>query len=115
MKIKNLVERLDYTLLQGSLEEEITGFSHDNRHVEEGDLFICIKGARFDTHNCVADVAAKFVSYRTLSALAQERSRCGAPMDRPVAPGRIDDIRRESLDRRVGRCRNGRSRSALVA
>ena len=59
MKIKNLVERLDYTLLQGSLEEEITGFSHDNRHVEEGDLFICIKGARFDTHNCVADVAAK--------------------------------------------------------
>lgn len=59
MKIKNLVERLDYTLLQGSLEEEITGFSHDNRHVEEGNLFICIKGARFDTHNCVADVAAK--------------------------------------------------------
>lgn len=59
MKIKKLIERLKYTLIQGDLEQEITGFSHDNRSVEPGDLFICIQGARFDTHNCVEEVAEK--------------------------------------------------------
>ncbi len=59
MKIKELLERVSYQLLQGNLEQEITGYSHDNRQVKKGDMFICIKGARFDTHECVQEVAAK--------------------------------------------------------
>ncbi len=59
MKIRELLERVSYRCLQGSLDQEITGYSHDNRQVEEGDMFICIKGARFDTHQCVEEVAAK--------------------------------------------------------
>ena len=59
MKIRELLERVSYQVLQGSLEEEITGYSHDNRQVKEGDMFICIKGARFDTHTCVKEVAEK--------------------------------------------------------
>lgn len=59
MKIKTLLERLEYTLLQGSLDDTITGISHDNRQVSPGDAFLCITGARFDAHDFVADVAAK--------------------------------------------------------
>lgn len=62
MNIKKLLERLDYTLLQGSIENEITGLSHDNRHVSTGDAFLCITGARFDAHNFVSDVAARGAS-----------------------------------------------------
>ncbi|MGN0298251.1 MAG: UDP-N-acetylmuramoyl-L-alanyl-D-glutamate--2,6-diaminopimelate ligase [Lachnospiraceae bacterium] len=59
MKIKMLLERVEYELLQGNLEEEITGICHDNRQVAEGDAFLCIAGARFDTHNCIDEIAAK--------------------------------------------------------
>lgn len=59
MKIEKILERVSYTLLQGSLEGEVNGISHDNRQVQAGDAFICIRGARFDTHNCAAEIAAK--------------------------------------------------------
>lgn len=59
MKIEQLLERISYTLVQGDEEKEITGICHDNRVVKEGDAFICIKGARFDTHNGVKEIAAK--------------------------------------------------------
>ncbi len=58
MQIKTLLERLDYTLLQGSLEGTISGLSHDSRHVSPGDAFLCIAGARFDAHDVVEEVAA---------------------------------------------------------
>ncbi len=59
MKIKALLERVSYTLVQGDVEREITGICHDNRLVKEGDAFICMKGARFDTHNCVEEIGEK--------------------------------------------------------
>ena len=62
MKAKDLFERLEYKCLQGDLECEVTGFSHDNREVNEGDLFVCIRGARFDTHGCVDSIAEKKAS-----------------------------------------------------
>ena len=59
MKIREILERIPFQCLQGSLDGEITGYCHDNRQVKPGDMFICIKGARFDTHDCVEDVAKK--------------------------------------------------------
>ena len=59
MKIKELLKEIEFQCLQGNLEEEITGFCQDNRSVEKGDLFVCIAGARFDTHNCIDDIAKK--------------------------------------------------------
>jgi UDP-N-acetylmuramoyl-L-alanyl-D-glutamate--2,6-diaminopimelate ligase len=54
-----LVSRLSYTLMQGSLEREITDLVYDSRKVTEGSLFICITGAVSDGHKYIPDVVAK--------------------------------------------------------
>ena len=50
MKISELLQRIDYTVLQGDLSEEITGICHDNRMLQKRRCCICISGARFDVH-----------------------------------------------------------------
>ena len=63
MKLTKLLERLDYAVLQGSDEIEITEFTNDSRkEMHEGSAFVCIKGAVFDGHDYVADMAAKGAS-----------------------------------------------------
>lgn len=74
MNLKQLLERMEYKVLQGSLEQEITRLCYDNRQVQQGDLFICICGARFDTHTCLEEIAQKGAA-----AVVVERplSECG--------------------------------------
>jgi len=63
MKLKKLLERLDYEVLQGSDEIEITEFTNDSRkEMGEGSAFVCIKGAVFDGHDYVTDMAKKGAS-----------------------------------------------------
>ena len=57
MKLTQLLEKLDYELIQGTLEKEITGVVYDSRKVTEGCLFLCICGANFDAHQAAAQVA----------------------------------------------------------
>ena len=50
MKIKDLLKKQKYKLIQGSLEQEITSIEFDSRQVKQGSLFICIKGYQTDGH-----------------------------------------------------------------
>lgn len=59
MRLSSLLERLEYTCLQGSVEQEVTTVVYDSRKAEEGCMFICIRGAVVDGHRFVADVVAK--------------------------------------------------------
>ena len=59
MKLLSLLEHLEYKCLQGSTEQEVTSVVYDSRKVEEGSLFICIRGAVADGHKFVPDVIAK--------------------------------------------------------
>ena len=59
MKLKKLLERLDYEVVQGSDEIEITTLINDSRKVENGSAFVCISGAVSDGHKFIPDVAAK--------------------------------------------------------
>lgn len=59
MKLVSLLERLEYTCLQGSTDQEVKNVIYDSRKVEEGSLFICIRGAVVDGHKFVPDVIAK--------------------------------------------------------
>lgn len=59
MKLKNLLERLEYTCIQGSPDAEITGIENDSRKINPGSLFFCIRGAVVDGHTYAGDVAAK--------------------------------------------------------
>lgn len=59
MKLAELLERLDYECVQGSVETEVKDIVNDSRKVSEGSLFLCIKGAVSDGHKYVPDVIAK--------------------------------------------------------
>ena len=59
MKLIKLLERLEYTCLQGEIDKEISGIVNDSRKVIEGSLFFCIKGAVSDGHTYALDVAKK--------------------------------------------------------
>lgn len=50
MKIPELMQGIDYTLLAGSLEIEVRGLSYDSRQAKPGFLFVCIPGFKTDGH-----------------------------------------------------------------
>ncbi len=51
MNLLSLLEHLEYKCLQGSTEQEVSSVVYDSRKVEEGSLFICIRGAVVDGIN----------------------------------------------------------------
>lgn len=59
MKLSKLLERSEYTLIQGTEDTEITALVYDSRKVEEGSVFVCISGAAFDGHKFIGQVIEK--------------------------------------------------------
>ena len=59
MKLTYLLEKLEYEVVQGSDQIEITELTNDSRKVVEGSVFVCISGAVWDGHAYVKDVAEK--------------------------------------------------------
>ena len=53
-----LVQELEYELLQGSLDGEISELVYDTRKVTKDAMFVCIVGTTFDSHEKAAEVAA---------------------------------------------------------
>ena len=64
-KLTDLLQNLDYKIVQGGLDErEVEGIVYDSRKAFHGCLFVCVKGANFDGHkfaSAVADVGAKTI------------------------------------------------------
>lgn len=56
MKLTKLLERLEYVCESGSLDVEVRDISNDSRTVQEGSLFICIRGAVSDGHTYIPQV-----------------------------------------------------------
>lgn len=59
MKLNQLLERLEYQVIQGSDSIEVTTLVNDSRKVEKDSVFVCISGAVSDGHKYIPDVAAK--------------------------------------------------------
>lgn len=55
--ISDLLEGLEYELLQGSLEGEISELIYDTRKVTKDSMFVCIQGTAFDSHDKAAEIA----------------------------------------------------------
>ena len=51
MKLQNLLQKLDYECVCGSLETEISKICCDSRQAVSGSLFVCIKGTDYDGHD----------------------------------------------------------------
>lgn len=59
MRLTQLLERLEYQVIQGSDAIEVSTLVYDSRKVEKDSVFVCISGAVSDGHAYVADVASK--------------------------------------------------------
>ncbi|MDQ0217176.1 UDP-N-acetylmuramoyl-L-alanyl-D-glutamate--2,6-diaminopimelate ligase [Peribacillus cavernae] len=76
MKLHTLVSYLhSFSTFKGS-NPNITSIEHDNRKVEEGSLFICIKGYTVDGH----DFAEEAVKTGAAAVLAQRPLALGVPV-----------------------------------
>ena len=58
-RLIDLVLRMSYTLMKGSLEKDISELVYDSRKAVPGCLFVCMTGAVTDGHNYLPDVIAK--------------------------------------------------------
>ena len=56
MNTKEIISRLKYKLLKGSLDQAVTGICFDSRKVKSGDVFVCIRGASFDSHDALLEI-----------------------------------------------------------
>ena len=59
MQISKLVEKLDYTLLAGKLDVEVTSLVYDSRKAKPGSLFVCIAGTVRDAHDFIPEIMGK--------------------------------------------------------
>jgi len=57
MRLAELAEMCDATLLRGNPEDVVERISIDSRSVERGACFVALRGPRFDGHEFVEDVA----------------------------------------------------------
>ena len=62
MQLRKLLEKLEYTLLSGNLEQEISTLVYDSRKVENDSVFVCISGTVRDAHDFIPDVIQKGAS-----------------------------------------------------
>ncbi len=57
--VSGLLENLDYQIIKGTREGEITALVYDSRRVTKDCMFVCIKGAVYDSHEHVEEITAK--------------------------------------------------------
>ncbi|MCX5688063.1 MAG: UDP-N-acetylmuramoyl-tripeptide--D-alanyl-D-alanine ligase [Candidatus Omnitrophica bacterium] len=57
--VRDIVNTVKGKLLSGNMEEILTGLSTDTRKIKKGELFLAIKGDRFDGHSFILDAVSK--------------------------------------------------------
>ena len=58
MRIRDWLERMDYELVQGSLDSPAEEVVYDSRKAGKNTVFVCIKGSVRDSHEFIPDVLA---------------------------------------------------------
>lgn len=51
MKLLDLLNGVDYELLNGTLDRDVANIQYDSRKIKESDLFVCLTGFEVDGHN----------------------------------------------------------------
>ena len=59
MQISKLVEKINYKLLAGDLDTEITSLVYDSRKIKPGAIFVCIAGTVRDGHDFIPEMMGK--------------------------------------------------------
>lgn len=59
MRLAQILENTEYTLLQGSIDTEITDVIYDSRRLIDGCVFVCMVGAVVDGHKFIPEAVQK--------------------------------------------------------
>lgn len=59
MKLKQLIQDLEYEVIQGNADIEVTELINDSRKASSGSVFVCISGAESDGYHYIEDVISK--------------------------------------------------------
>ncbi len=88
MNLLDLLKRTEYELIQGNLDIDINEIKYDTRLIENGDIFICLKGRNVDSHERVSQAIEKGAK-----ALLVERNIEGIAKDITII--KVEDTRKE--------------------
>ena len=84
---KSLLKDIDYKVLQGSTQKQISSVVYNSNNVEKDCLFICIVGARFDAHEKAAEAVEKGAAVLVVSHSVE------LPSDSDVTVILVEDTR----------------------
>ena len=56
MKLRDILKNVEYRIVKGPSDITISRLVYDSRKVQDGDIFVCIKGAKWDAHDMVLEV-----------------------------------------------------------
>lgn len=59
MKLEKILNNIDYKLIKGSLDTEVSGLYYDSRKVTNGSAFICLSGTQVDGHDYIKSAIEK--------------------------------------------------------
>ena len=59
MKLEKILNNIDYKLIKGSLDTEVSGLYYDSRKVTNGSAFICLSGTQVDGHDYIESLLKK--------------------------------------------------------
>lgn len=62
MELEKVLKDIEYRLISGDLDKEITSVEYDSRKVTSGSLFVCVKGFTVDGHTFAATAAEQGAS-----------------------------------------------------
>ncbi|MGN0132705.1 MAG: UDP-N-acetylmuramoyl-L-alanyl-D-glutamate--2,6-diaminopimelate ligase [Lachnospiraceae bacterium] len=84
---KSLLKDIEYKVLKGSTDRQISSVVYNSDNVEKDSLFICIVGAKFDAHEKAAEAAEKGAAVLVVSREVE------LPADTDVTVILVEDTR----------------------
>ena len=74
MKLLEVLKGIEYKLISGDLDKEVTSVEYDSRKVTEGSLFLCVQGFTVDGHAFASKAAEQGAS-----VIVADSTRTGFP------------------------------------
>lgn len=58
MKLNNLLEGLEYEIICGNVDVEVSGLAYNTNNIALGNVFVCIAGYQFDAHRAIKEIVS---------------------------------------------------------
>ncbi len=82
MKIHDCLKAIDGELLSGAEDRIFRGVSIDSRTLNAGELFVCIRGDRFDGHNFLQNAVKK----KAAGVVVSDRTKAPSGQNKQAPP-----------------------------